>query len=61
MDTATTEEGFMSALSDYRKIVSQGMERARRNIPEGQRPATEQQTQPQKKRLKFTATGELVE
>lgn len=61
MDTATTEEGFMSALNDYRKIVTQGMERARRNIPEGQRPAIEQQTQPQKKRLKFTATGELVE
>lgn len=61
MDTATTEEGFMSALNDYRKIVTQGMERARRNIPEGQRTATEQSTQPQKKRLKFTATGELVE
>ena len=61
MDTATTEEGFMSALSDYRKIVSQGMERARKNIPEGQRPAMETTSQPQKKRLKFTATGELVE
>lgn len=29
MDTATSKEGFLSALRDYRKIVQQGMDRAR--------------------------------
>jgi hypothetical protein len=38
MDTATSEEAFMAALSDYEKIVTQGMERARTRLPQGTAP-----------------------
>ncbi len=35
MNTAMSEQGFLDALADYEKIVKQGMERARKNLPSG--------------------------
>lgn len=58
MDTATSKDAFLKALSDYRKIVQQGIDRAKTN---SKAPAdTESQQQPAQKRLKFNpATGML--
>lgn len=56
INTATSTDAFLDALSDYQTIVQQGIERAQRNINEG---ATTQQGGGSK-RLKFNpATGEL--
>lgn len=35
MNTAMSEQGFLDALADYEKIVKQGMERAKKNLPSG--------------------------
>ena len=56
INTATSTDAFLDALSDYQTIVQQGIERAKRNINEG---AITQQGG-ESKRLKFNpATGEL--
>lgn len=33
MDTATSKEAFLAALRDYRKVIQQGIDRAKRNLP----------------------------
>lgn len=38
MDTATSKEGFLAAVRDYRKIVNQALEKARGNMPSGTQP-----------------------
>lgn len=59
MDTATTKEAFLKALSDYRKIVNQGIDRARNNM---KAPADgDATTTAPNKRIKFTANGEIIE
>lgn len=55
MNTALTEEGFLSALDDYEKIVRQAMGRAGSRMPEGTQPPPATA-----KRLKFNpATGDF--
>lgn len=58
MDTATSKDAFLKALSDYRKIVQQGIDRAKTN---SKAPVESETTpQPAQKRLKFNpATGML--
>lgn len=58
MDTATSKDAFLKALSDYRKIVQQGIDRAKTN---SKAPSdAEAPQQPAQKRLKFNpATGML--
>lgn len=60
MDTATSTPAFKKALEDYRKIVNQGLERSKRNMPEGQRHPEQPASQAAPKRRRFNpATGEL--
>src|SRR5690606_13673096 len=33
MDTATSKEAFLAALRDYRKVIQQGIDRAKSNLP----------------------------
>lgn len=39
MDVATSKEAFLKALDDYENIVRQGMERARKRLPQGSSPS----------------------
>lgn len=36
MDTATSKEAFLAALNDYRKVITQGLERAQSKLPKPQ-------------------------
>lgn len=59
MDTATTKEGFLAAVRDYRKIIQQGADRAKNNMKAPEDSAATSPTTTPKRRKFNPATGML--
>lgn len=59
MDTATTKEGFLAAVRDYRKIIQQGADRAKNNMKAPEDSIATSPTKTPKRRKFNPATGML--